>query len=77
MNIDKQYAWQSGNSNSHENSPLLPQNVRGLVIGKHGMWGENGHLQPPATSQLVGLKSLVRFWKKSPPAGVQGGEARI
>ena len=37
MNINKQYAWQSSNSkNSRENSPLLPRNVRGLVIGKSG-----------------------------------------
>ena len=37
MIINTQYAWQSGsNSNSRENSPLLPRNVRGLVIGKSG-----------------------------------------
>ena len=37
MNIDKQYAWQSGsNSNSRENSTLLSRNVRGLDIGKSG-----------------------------------------
>ena len=37
MNIDKQYTWQPGNSsNSRENSPLLPRNVRALVIGKSG-----------------------------------------
>ena len=35
MNIDKQYAWQS-DDNSRENNPLLPRNVRGLVIGKSG-----------------------------------------
>ena len=35
MNINKQYAWQSG-ANSRENNPLLPQNLRGLVIGKSG-----------------------------------------
>ena len=34
MNIDKQYAWQSSNNKSREKSPLLPRNVRGLVIGK-------------------------------------------
>ena len=37
-----------------------------------GMWEDNGHLQSPATTQLVGLQSLVYFWKESPPAGVQG-----
>ena len=36
MNIDKQYAWQSGANNSRENNPLLTRNVRGLVIGKCG-----------------------------------------
>ena len=36
MNIDKQYGWQSASNNSRENSPLLPRNVRGLVIGKSG-----------------------------------------
>ena len=37
MKIDKQYACQPGsNSNSRENSPLLPRNGRGLVIGKSG-----------------------------------------
>ena len=37
MNINKQYAWQSSNSNCiGENSPLLPRNVRGLGIGKSG-----------------------------------------
>ena len=32
--------------------------------------GDNSHLQRPATAQLVGLQSLVCFWKESPPAGV-------
>ena len=36
MNINKQYAWQSNNNKSRENSPILPGNVRGLVIGKSG-----------------------------------------
>ena len=35
MNIDKQYAWRSG-SNSLKNSPILPRNMRGLVIEKSG-----------------------------------------
>ena len=35
MNINKQYAWQSG-ANSCENNPLLPRDLRGLVIGKSG-----------------------------------------
>ena len=35
MNISKQYAWQSA-ENYHENNPLLPQSLRGLVIGKSG-----------------------------------------
>ena len=33
MNISKQYAWWQA-ENYHNNSPLLPQNLRGLVIGK-------------------------------------------
>ena len=41
------------------------------------MGEDNGNLQPPAASQLVGLQSLVRFWKESPPTGVQGAEERI
>ena len=36
MNTNKQYAWQSGANISRGNNPLLPQNVRGLVIGKSG-----------------------------------------
>ena len=36
MNINKQYAWQSGANNSRDNNPLLPRNVRGFVIGKSG-----------------------------------------
>ena len=37
MGINKKYAWQSSNSNNNrENNPLLPRNVRGLVIGKSG-----------------------------------------
>ena len=35
MNISKRYAWQSV-GNCCENSPLLPQILRGLVIGKSG-----------------------------------------
>ena len=35
MNISKRYAWQSV-GNCHENSPLLPQSLRGLVVGKSG-----------------------------------------
>ena len=31
----KQYAWQSG-ANSRDSNPLLPRNMRGLVIGKSG-----------------------------------------
>ena len=34
MNISKQYAWPT--ENYRENSPLFPQNMRGLVIGKSG-----------------------------------------
>ena len=41
------------------------------------MWEDNSHLQPPATTQLVGLQSLVCFWKEAPPAGVQGVAKRI
>ena len=75
MNIEKHYAWQSGNSNSRENSPLLPRNVRGRR--KEWMWDDHDHLQSPAPTQLIGLQSLVRFWKESPPTGVQGVEERI
>ena len=35
MNIDKQYAFQSA-EDSRENNPLLPRNIRGLVIGRSG-----------------------------------------
>ena len=35
MNISKQYAWRPGENNCEDN-PLLPQNLRGLVIGKSG-----------------------------------------
>ena len=35
MNISKRYAWQS-TGNCHENNPLLPQSLWGLVIGKSG-----------------------------------------
>ena len=35
MNISKRYAWQSV-GNCRENNPLLPQSLRGLVIGKSG-----------------------------------------
>ena len=35
MNISKRYAWQSA-GNCRENNPLLPQSLRGLVIGKSG-----------------------------------------
>ena len=41
------------------------------------MWEDNSHLQPPATPQLAGLQSLVRFREESPPTGVQGVEERI
>ena len=41
------------------------------------MWEDNSHLQPPATTQLVGLQSLVCFWKESPSAGVQGVAKRF
>ena len=35
MNFSKQYAWRSA-EDRRENYPLLPQNLRGLVIGKSG-----------------------------------------
>ena len=35
MNISKRYTWQSA-ENCRENNPLLPQSLRGLVIGKSG-----------------------------------------
>ena len=35
MNISKQYAWRSA-ENCRENNHLLPQSLRGLVIGKSG-----------------------------------------
>ena len=44
---------------------------------KEWMWEDNGHLQPPATTQLVRLQSLVRFWREPPATGVQGAEERI
>ena len=40
------------------------------------MWEGNSYLQPPTTTQLVGLQLLVCFWKESPP-GVQGVAKRI
>ena len=40
------------------------------------MWKNNSHLQPPAAAQLVGLQSLVRFWKEPPLTGVQGTSKR-
>ena len=36
MNINTRYVWQSNNNNSREKSPILPRNVRGLVIEKSG-----------------------------------------
>ena len=35
MNINKQYAWRSA-EDCRENNPLLPRNLRDLVIGKSG-----------------------------------------
>ena len=35
MNISKQYAWRSA-GNCRENNPLLPQSLRGLVLGQSG-----------------------------------------
>ena len=35
MNINKKYAWRSA-EDCRENNPLLPRNLRGLVIGKSG-----------------------------------------
>ena len=35
MNISNQYAWRPS-VNCRENNPLLPQSLRGLVIGKSG-----------------------------------------
>ena len=35
MNINKQYAWQPP-EDTRENNPLLPRNLRGLVIGRSG-----------------------------------------
>ena len=35
MNISKQHAWRPA-ENYRENNPLLPQILRGLVIGKSG-----------------------------------------
>ena len=35
MNINARYAWQSV-GNCRESNPLLPQSLRGLVIGKSG-----------------------------------------
>ena len=49
MNISKQYAWRP-TGNRHENNPLLPQSLRGLVIGKSGCRKTTvifNHLLPP------------------------------
>ena len=35
MEISNSYAWKDGNS-KRKNSPLLPQNIRGLIVGKSG-----------------------------------------
>ena len=35
MDIDKQYDWQPAEG-CRENNPLLPRNLRGLVIGNNG-----------------------------------------
>ena len=34
MNIKDDYAWKTNASSSRSNSPLLPTNIRGLIIGK-------------------------------------------
>ena len=75
MNINKQYAWQSGANSSCENNPLLP--VRGLVIGKNGCGKTTvifNLLLPP---NWLDYNHLYVFGKESPPAGVQGVAKRI
>ena len=67
MNIDKQYAWQSGsNSNNREKKPFIGKSGCGKTTVIFNLM-----------LQLVGLQSLVRFWKESPPTGVQGAEERV
>ena len=34
MNINETYSWKTTGKNSRQNSPLLPKNIRGLIIGK-------------------------------------------
>lgn len=34
MEINNSYAWQVDGQNKRENSPLLPSNIRGLIVGK-------------------------------------------
>ena len=34
MNINETYSWKTIGKNSRQNSPLLPKNIRGLIIGK-------------------------------------------
>lgn len=34
MEINNSYAWKAGEQNKRINSPLLPSNIRGLIVGK-------------------------------------------
>ena len=62
MNISKQYAWQSG-ANSRENNPLLPRNLRGLVIGKSGCGNTTVIFNPLLQPNWLDYNHLYVFGK--------------
>ena len=66
MNINMQYAWRPA-ENCRENNPLLPRNLRGLVIGKSGC-----RKTTVIFNLLLTLQSLVRVGKDSSSVRIQG-----
>ena len=48
----KNVAWNE-NVNKHCNHPLLPKGIRGLIIGKSGMWKNHITNKPITTFKLA------------------------
>ena len=74
MNISEQYAWKVGMG--RHNSPLLPQRIRGLIIGKSGCGKTTVIFNLLLQHRWLDYNHLYIFGKKSTPARVQSVEKR-
>jgi len=71
----KNISWNENGTNN-SNHPLLPQSLRGLIVGKSDC-GKTTLTEPSASTRLAGLFKVVSFWQEFVSTRIQNFEKRF